>query len=165
VVCCFYRIQAPHLSGHMHPFVAHMQEGALHYLAFTWHGTLPNMASLGYLLHLMFVTYGLTCVSKTWSRHDQGYFWLRLVCLFLDMLWCFKGVRFIEWVEFVLPQSNYNVQIIYLSNNSSGDFTVAKKAPRSIKHLRKNPWSHFYITSWSLLGPGVEIGLTPSFID
>ncbi len=114
---------------------------------FTWHGTLPDAPSLGYLLHLTFVTYGLTCVSKTRSRHGQGSFWLRLVCLFLDMLWCSKGVHFIEWVESVLPQSNCSVQIIYLSNNSSGDFTVTKKAPRSIKHLQKNPWSHFYIAS------------------
>ena len=37
--------------------------------------------------------------------------------------------------------------IIYLSSNSSGDFTVAKEAPRSIKHLGKNPWSNFYIAS------------------
>jgi len=84
------------------------------------------------------LTYGLTCVSKTRSRHGQGYFWLCLVRLFPDMLWCSKGVRFIEWVESVSPQSNCNVQIIYLSNNSSGDFTVAKKAPRSIKYLWKN---------------------------
>jgi hypothetical protein len=64
VVCCPYRTQAPHLSGHMRPFAAHMREGAPHYLAFTWHGTLLDAPSLGYFLHLTFVTCGLTCVSK-----------------------------------------------------------------------------------------------------
>jgi hypothetical protein len=32
--------------------------------SFAW-PMLPNAPSLGYLLHLTFVTYGLTCVSKT----------------------------------------------------------------------------------------------------
>lgn len=73
----------------------------------------PNAPSLGYLLHLTFVTYGLTCVSKTRSGHSQGSFWLRPVCPFPDMLWCSKGVRPIEWVESVSPQSNCSVQIIY----------------------------------------------------
>lgn len=31
---------------------------------------------------------------------------------------------------------------IHLLGNSSGDFTVAKEAPRSIKHFRGDPWSN-----------------------
>jgi len=34
-----------------------------------------------------------------------------------------------------------------LSGNSSGGFAVAKEAPRSVEHLRENPWSNLYIAS------------------
>jgi hypothetical protein len=46
---------------------------------------------------------------------------------------------------------------------SGGKLTIREMA---ISGFFPNKFCHFLTkTSWSLLGPGVEVGLTPSFID
>ncbi len=147
MVCCPHRTQVPPFVQAYAPFCSPYAGGSamLSSLYMAW--DLAWRAKFG-IPHQPYVCdLWSHLVSKTQSKHGQGYFWLCLVCLFPNMLWCSKGVRFVEWVESISPQSNCNVQIIYQSSNSSNDFTIAKKTPRSIKHLQKNPWSHFYITS------------------
>ncbi|QCE09898.1 hypothetical protein DEO72_LG10g1121 [Vigna unguiculata] len=51
-----------------------------------------------------------------------------------DMLWC-PGVVGAGRVRIAAEQQP-RPDLIYLLGNSSGDFTVAKEAPRSIKHFR-----------------------------
>jgi hypothetical protein len=43
-----------------------------------------------------------------------------------------------------------DLSIILSSLNSSSDFTVAKGAPKSTKHLGSYPWSNFFIASTEL---------------
>ncbi|KAI4297982.1 hypothetical protein L6164_037836 [Bauhinia variegata] len=52
-----------------------------------------------------------------------------------DMLWCPPGGVGAGRVRIAAEQQP-RPDLIYLLGNSSGDFTVAKEAPRSIKHFR-----------------------------
>lgn len=52
-----------------------------------------------------------------------------------DMLWC-PGVGVGAGRVRIAAEQLQRPDQIYLLGNSSGDFTVAKEAPRSIKHFR-----------------------------
>lgn len=75
------------------------------------------------------------CIDRKAGRHSpQPREWLRPVCPPLFPT-CYSAPGWVGAGRVLSPRSNSRVRI-YLLGNSSGDFTVAKEAPRSIKHFR-----------------------------
>lgn len=79
----------------------------------------------------------LNCVSieRQGGTAPKGVVTSCMSPLLPDMLWCPPGGVGAGRVRIAAEQQP-RPDLIYLLGNSSGDFTVAKEAPRSIKHFR-----------------------------
>lgn len=93
----------------------------------------------------------LNCVSKGGAAQPpRGLLRPVRPPLIPDMLWCPRvGSSHRASRVRIAAEQLQRPDRIYLLGNSSGDFTVAKGAPRSIKHFRENPWSNLWIASTS----------------
>ena len=78
----------------------------------------------------------LNCVSieRQGGTAPKGVVTSSMSSLIPDMLWCpwWVGAGRVR----IAAEQQPRPDLIYLLGKSSGDFTVAKEAPRSIKHFR-----------------------------
>jgi len=85
----------------------------------------------------------LNCVSKGGAAQPAGGFYVQYVPPLFPTCYGAQGSSHRASRVRIAAEQLQRPDRIHLLGDSSGDFTVAKEAPRSIKHFREDPWSNF----------------------